>query len=521
MPSKIINIHIPKTAGSAFNHRLNKTLQLDGNMGRFVHLYDERPVPLVEKYAIFRAQMENNTHLLDNAETIFFSGHYRYRDIADVVGFNRKNIHWVTFLRDPITRALSDYFFSKSDRNTAAENFRAHYKTFDIWFQDYRELNKQTECLRPTEDASVDDVISLLQERFSLVGLTEHADSDFDAMMNALGLRSADAFRSNQNPDRDYMCDLLETRGDELREVLAEDIKLYEAFSQPDRKLWTMQRIPKVTSQAQISDKELASEIENRAPWNHKIRVRGDIWTGGGAGQDATGQNVSLFDTQVSFNGLIRNALPNGMEGRSFLDCGCNGGGYCFAAKDRGASKVVGFDARDHWLDQANFVRTHRTDPSDGIEFHKGDLLDLSFLDPSYDVTWFSGILYHLPDPVTGLKNAADRTSELLFVNTAVEPMGPDETEVPAMKLRMEGVDQLMSGIYRLAWYPSGPKVIEEILTWLGFPETRLLFWNKQIERPGHVAPGRLAMVAARAPGRLENVPNAVPENKKIVPARV
>ena len=173
----------------------------------------------------------------------------------------------------------------------------------------------------------------------------------------------------------------------------------------------------------------------------------------------------------------------------------------------------MGFDVRQHWIDQAEFVRTHRDAPSDNMAFKQADLLDMSFLEPRYDVTWFSGIFYHLPDPVTVLKNVADRTEELLMLNTAATPCAPDTQEVPALDLKPEGTEQLMSGIYRLAWAPSGPKVLQQILAWAGFPETRLLFWYKNVQRPGANPYGRLALIAARSAGRLDAVPNAEPRD--------
>ncbi|MEL7280260.1 MAG: class I SAM-dependent methyltransferase [Pseudomonadota bacterium] len=520
MRNTIINIHIPKTAGTTFNFRLNESLKLHGNSGRFKHLYDTRPMELYKKSPILRDMMKDELAKPDHSELTFFSGHYRFRDLINMVEQSGVPVHWVTFLREPVSRALSDYFFSRSDRNNAKERFIERFPSLDVWRTYPKEVGKHMEYLRPADDASVEDTIKVLKERFSFVGLTEHADSDFEVMMNNLGLRPAETMVHNRNPNPDYLRDAMTTYGDDLRELLADDIKIYETFSKPDRQVWTVPDLPQAAPESFGSDEALKDEIRKRAPWNHKIYIRNGIWTGGGTGQDATGQNISLFETHQSFDNLTRNVLPNGLEGRSFLDCGCNGGGYCFAAKDKGASTVTGFDVRDHWIDQANFVLENREAPSDGITFHKGDLLDLSFLDPRYDVTWFSGVFYHLPDPVTALKNVADRTSELLFLNTAVEPLGADETEVPALKMRMEGVDQLMSGIYRLAWYPSGPKVIESILVWLGFPEVRILFWHKQVERPGHVSPGRLSIVAAREPGRLDHVKNAEPRDAVKMPAR-
>ena len=51
--------------------------------------------------------------------------------------------------------------------------------------------------------------------------------------------------------------------------------------------------------------------------------------------------------------------------------------------------------------------------PGEDIRFEVCDLYALPELDlPSFDITLFNGIFYHLPEPVTGLKIAADLTKE-------------------------------------------------------------------------------------------------------------
>ncbi|MEM8686990.1 MAG: class I SAM-dependent methyltransferase [Pseudomonadota bacterium] len=257
------------------------------------------------------------------------------------------------------------------------------------------------------------------------------------------------------------------------------------------------------------SDDDLVAEMEKMGPWHHRIEMRENIFTGSSVQEDPTGSPVTYIDTAQSFETSVAHVLPRGMEGRSFLDCACNCGGYSFAAKDRGASKVYGFDIRDHWIDQARFVQDHREADSSGMLFETADLLDLRDRDEKFDVTWFSGIFYHLHDPVAALKLAADNTNELLFLNTACMRQDEGGETQPGLVYKLEGTEQLMSGVYRLSWLPTGPKVLSGILAWLGFPETRVYHW---VERPGENSQGRpfharIALVGARETGRLEDVP--------------
>ena len=49
-------------------------------------------------------------------------------------------------------------------------------------------------------------------------------------------------------------------------------------------------------------------------------------------------------------------SIPNDLTGKSVLDVGCNAGFYSLQMKRRGASRVVGIDTDDKYLDQARFA---------------------------------------------------------------------------------------------------------------------------------------------------------------------
>jgi len=214
----------------------------------------------------------------------------------------------------------------------------------------------------------------------------------------------------------------------------------------------------------------LRAEIERLSPWLHAIELAPGVSTAAvgqpsGSGEEAVGEPYS---PDMMTERLIKNLYAAGMEGRSFLDCGCNAGGHMFAAARMGASRGFGFDARQHWIDQANFLARHL--PSENVSFTTCELGDLPGLrlEP-FDVTLFSGLFYHLPDPVAGLKIAADLTRELIVVNTSVLPRIEK-----GLVLSQESDSHVLSGIDGLAWLPTGPEVVQEILAWCGFPHSRI-----------------------------------------------
>src|SRR4051794_11032955 len=48
--------------------------------------------------------------------------------------------------------------------------------------------------------------------------------------------------------------------------------------------------------------------------------------------------------------------IPNDLSGATVLDVGCNGGFYSIEMKKRGASRVLGIDIDDRYLNQARFA---------------------------------------------------------------------------------------------------------------------------------------------------------------------
>ncbi len=165
-------------------------------------------------------------------------------------------------------------------------------------------------------------------------------------------------------------------------------------------------------------------------------------------------------------------------------------GGYSFLARESGAGRCFGFDARQHWIDQARFVSGCRQYEEMTFEVHDLDL-------EPFDVTFFNGLLYHLPDPIRGLKIAADLTRELIFVDTSTREGMPDGH----LAMENESKELLLSGIYGLNWLPTGPDVLRRMLEWAGFVECQVIGFRLLDPQQG-----RLGMVASKTPGMLAHL---------------
>ena len=250
-----------------------------------------------------------------------------------------------------------------------------------------------------------------------------------------------------------------------------------------------------------MTAEQLEQALIQLGPWHHEIQVTEDVSTGvtRDAEYAAAYGPVSFLDMRQAYKTKLLRLFPQGLEGRSVLDCGCNCGESLFWAKEIGAGECFGFDAREHWIKQGRFLLEHRTvGPTEGSRLEVADLYALPDLRlDQFDVVLFHGLFYHLPDPVMGLRIAADHTRELLVLDTSTRSRLPDGL----LALQSERNEVLLHGVHGVSWLPTGPRVLETLLTWLGFRDTKLLWWQHEVDESSEM--GRLELLAAKAAGLL------------------
>ena len=134
----------------------------------------------------------------------------------------------------------------------------------------------------------------------------------------------------------------------------------------------------------------LQEQMDALGPWFHNLRLHGV----------ETAPNHFLGDYPEIKFATFRDALPADLTGKTVLDIGCNAGFYSLEMKRRGASRVVGIDSDERYLNQARFAAGVL---GVDIEFRCLPVWDVALLGEKFDLVIFMGVLYHLRHPLLAL----------------------------------------------------------------------------------------------------------------------
>ncbi|MDI6804241.1 MAG: class I SAM-dependent methyltransferase [Bacteroidota bacterium] len=152
-------------------------------------------------------------------------------------------------------------------------------------------------------------------------------------------------------------------------------------------------------------------EIQKLLPFTaHRIQIKNGIWTIPEGGDDP----YSALSTRVVIERAGRS-----LAGKRILDLGCLEGGYSAAFSQMGAKEVVGIEVR-----KANINRCLLVKQCLGLEnlhFHQEDVRNVSSdRFGKFNIVFAAGILYHLDDPYTFLKNISEMTLDFALIDTHI-----------------------------------------------------------------------------------------------------
>ena len=199
-----------------------------------------------------------------------------------------------------------------------------------------------------------------------------------------------------------------------------------------------------------------AKSVRFRWPYDHDF---GDFQVGPGKANHRPSRLLSTFMRRFD-------ALPKSLDGQRVLDIGCYAGGTSLLLAAMGAS-VVAVEEVTKYVDCLRYLRdSFALENLDPRNLSLYDLTTDEFQD-AFDIVLFSGVLYHLSDPVLGLR----------ITFNAVRPGGRCLLETAAAKsnariLDYAGKNDPGRGGGANWFYPS-PLVVSEMMDEVGYCDIR------------------------------------------------
>lgn len=249
-PKPAIFMHIQKTAGTSIVDIVRGHYGSQNVCSHGDHLQGFNEFPLKDKFFTHKSVLDQLGHLH------FISGHFGYDFLKPFI----KDRFSFTFLRDPIERILSFYFFCKS-RNP--EEFSIYRLVQEVSLDEFLERalsapdvkaciwNTQTWQLASGYGNSQGYTVSCLSaeemlelalihlDEFSYVGFSETFEKDRDRILKGLNIPSpAERVVSNSNPNRPVVSDLPSSTITLLHELTHLDRALYEKAWSRKNSLW-------------------------------------------------------------------------------------------------------------------------------------------------------------------------------------------------------------------------------------------------------------------------------------------
>jgi len=166
-----IFIHLPKTGGTTLSIIARRN-EKPWSFKQFWNFIKRTDVPTLAQY---------------RTGTIY--GHFGYG--AHLLFKNKTKATYITFMRDPIDRVISHYYYHKTERNDPNYEFASKH-TLEEWVQlSKHAINKQTQLIsglvtHPANNYSLEIAIQHLNN-FGFIGLTEKFDESLFLMKYYLG----------------------------------------------------------------------------------------------------------------------------------------------------------------------------------------------------------------------------------------------------------------------------------------------------------------------------------------------
>jgi hypothetical protein len=218
-------VHVPKTAGTSLRRELAALMQPDVNIvvdyTDTARSFHERMDAAVDAFLLRHAR----------APVRFASGHIFARHV-ERIGAAMPDARFVTFLRDPVSRVVSDFLYQRSPRHPLHREFSARVPDLDAYLALPSERNKMAEHLVPRELAIAGDVagcVRFLLATYAFIGVQELYPLGFRTLTRLVGEPAWPTARDNVGTAEPAERAIGEDLAARIRDANPLDVALYEA----------------------------------------------------------------------------------------------------------------------------------------------------------------------------------------------------------------------------------------------------------------------------------------------------
>lgn len=160
-----------------------------------------------------------------------------------------------------------------------------------------------------------------------------------------------------------------------------------------------------------MKETKIPKELQDLTPFFHDIDL--------GGGFNTAPEIYRMREAVNFFFPPLLKLFGGSLKGLRVLDVGCNCGGFSFEASKYGPEEVIGIDADEKNIEQANAIKNYLHTKNVNFLRLKAEEIDKKDLG-EFDFTILAGILYHLEDPIGVMRKVSEITKSTLLIDSHV-----------------------------------------------------------------------------------------------------
>jgi hypothetical protein len=193
---------------------------------------------------------------------------------------------------------------------------------------------------------------------------------------------------------------------------------------------------------------------------------------------EQTNPNETLISDNSVFKNTIlflKNILKKEFNNYSLHDLGCLDGGYSVEFAKVGF-QTIGVEIRKKNYENCLFFKKHFNLPN--LNFINDDVLNVENYE-NFDITFCSGLLYHLDNPVEVLEKITKKTNKILILNTHYIDFDESSKFHEKYKLSKTTINEGLRGRWYTEFYDEKTYINKEPYVFSSYNNNKSFWLNK------------------------------------------